>query len=281
MAHILIVEDELVSQRLLLRLIEAMGHQVSVAASSVDAWAVLEGEEAAVEVIALDLGLPQTSGLDFLAEVRSHPIFKHCAVFVCSRHGERDFVLGAARQGVRYYIRKPVEPARLEEALRNLLEADPYGSLFEPVTTIAERRRENLRTVYERLERLNEGLPDMVGDLVKKLGTGDALACMDRLDLIESEGEATGFRGLSLRCRQEKREISKGNFDTVRGRVRTFANLRRLIPVRLERVAATYFEGTGPRELADASSAEGTTDEAEAADNDNGNGEAGDRSTKT
>ena len=69
--HILVVDDEPHIGLLLRPHFEQLGYRVSVARSIADARAVLAAPAVGVDVVLLDLHLPDGSGLDMLRRLRA------------------------------------------------------------------------------------------------------------------------------------------------------------------------------------------------------------------
>jgi two-component system response regulator HydG len=106
-ARILIVDDEPVLLKSLSRYLEAQGYGVAVAADAASAWLALEGF--AMDLVLLDLGLPDRPGLDLLSEIKQS--YPGIGVVVLTAHGEVDTIVEAMRAHADHYVLKP---ARLD-----------------------------------------------------------------------------------------------------------------------------------------------------------------------
>ncbi len=129
---ILVIEDEKDVRRLIRRSLEALGHVVTEAADG------RHGLESIVrqrpEVVILDLGLPDTDGMDLLVALRE---WSEVPVIVLSaRDGEVEKV-AALEAGADDYLTKPFSPAelsaRIKVALRHAARAAGSG---EPVLRV-------------------------------------------------------------------------------------------------------------------------------------------------
>jgi PleD family two-component response regulator len=79
-----------------------------------------------VDLILLDVEMPEMSGFEFLDRIRNnpeHPEQKDIPVIFITSHGEEDFAAQAASGGAQDYAVKPFEPAVLMEKIGSLLAA--------------------------------------------------------------------------------------------------------------------------------------------------------------
>jgi CheY-like chemotaxis protein len=78
--RVLVVDDELPLQRIAVRILERLGHEVHASASCAEARAVLE--TLLVDVAIIDLGLPDGLGSDLAREIRSR--YPHLGIILSS-----------------------------------------------------------------------------------------------------------------------------------------------------------------------------------------------------
>jgi CheY-like chemotaxis protein len=118
--RILLAEDNMVNQRLALRLLEKCGHQVAVTTNGREALAALDTGE--FDVVLMDIQMPEMDGFEATAAIRSKEgnIGKHMPIIAMTAHamtGDRERCIGAGMDG---YIAKPIHPAELFKTLSNL-----------------------------------------------------------------------------------------------------------------------------------------------------------------
>ena len=110
--HILIAEDNLVNQRLTLRLLEKRGHTVKVANNGQEALAALD--EQLFDLILMDLQMPEMDGLEATTAIRAQESGgQHLPIIAMTAHtaqGDRERCLEV---GMDDYISKPIEPQKL------------------------------------------------------------------------------------------------------------------------------------------------------------------------
>lgn len=116
-SHLLIVEDDELVQALLAAYLQNDGFKVSLASTGKEMFGVLNGE--AVDLILLDLGLPDEDGLTLARQIRARssvPI-----VVITSRQG-RDDRITALELGADDFLTKPFDPQELLLRIHNLID---------------------------------------------------------------------------------------------------------------------------------------------------------------
>lgn len=109
MAHILHVDDSLETVIFVRKCLEPM-YQVQDVASLQDLRSM---EMSTVDLILLDINLPDGSGLDFLDEVAQDPDYYPPIILLSARDTSADIVYGI-NMGAEDYITKPFKPAELK-----------------------------------------------------------------------------------------------------------------------------------------------------------------------
>ena len=124
--RILLVEDDPVLLRTLTIGLRAEGHEVVVAADGRTALAALREDDP--ELVVLDLGLPDVSGMDVLASLRE---WSRLPVVVLSARADSSDKVGALDAGADDYVTKPFA---MDELLARLRSAHRRGGADpEPV----------------------------------------------------------------------------------------------------------------------------------------------------
>lgn len=119
-SRVLIVEDEAAQRRILEETVKRLGFDVSTAESGVRGLEVLKGPGgASVELVILDLVMPEMGGLEFLENLQA--IRGDLPVIVQTSQGSIETVIKAMRAGADDFVVKPVSPERLKASIQNLL----------------------------------------------------------------------------------------------------------------------------------------------------------------
>ena len=126
---VLVVDDEPPIRRFLRTSLGAAGYHIVVAENASEAAAMLATEKP--DVIILDLGLPDRSGLDLIAEIRTRsPV----PIIVLSARSDEQSKVEALDLGADDYVSKPFGmaelTARLRAALRHAFQAQGEFPVF-------------------------------------------------------------------------------------------------------------------------------------------------------
>ncbi len=117
---ILVVDDDPVQRRLLEAMLRRFGYEASVADSGDAAIRLLSGPEGeAIDLVVLDLVMPDLDGMGVLAQLRERGINK--PVVVQTAHSSVETVVSAMRAGAADFVVKPVGAERLQVSIKNAL----------------------------------------------------------------------------------------------------------------------------------------------------------------
>jgi len=119
--RVLLAEDNLVNQRLMVRLLEKRGHHVKVATNGREALAALEKES--FDLVLMDVQMPEMDGFEATAAIREKEKRNgsHQPVIALTAHamkGDRERCLARGMDG---YLSKPIRPQELDELLESHL----------------------------------------------------------------------------------------------------------------------------------------------------------------
>ena len=117
---VLVVEDDELMRDAIARTLAHQGYLVLTAPTGHDAVGMVRNEVGPIDVVLLDVHLPDVSGVDLCARLRE--LRPDLPVVVCSGKAEPQEVARLLGLGVRRYFQKPIEPdellATVEAALR-------------------------------------------------------------------------------------------------------------------------------------------------------------------
>ncbi len=116
--RVLLVEDNLINQRIALHLLEKQGYQVTLAENGFEALAALEKES--FDLVLMDVQMPEMDGFKATAAIRAKEKITagHIPIIAMTAYamvGDRERCLAAGMDG---YITKPPRPDELREAMR-------------------------------------------------------------------------------------------------------------------------------------------------------------------
>ncbi len=124
---VILAEDNIVNQRLAVRLLEKRGHAVTVAGDGRETLAALEKQ--AFDLLLLDMQMPEMNGFDVAVAIREkeRDTGKHLAIVAMTAHamtGDRERCLAAGADG---YVSKPVQPEELFKTIEEVLDGSNGG----------------------------------------------------------------------------------------------------------------------------------------------------------
>ncbi|GAF79093.1 unnamed protein product, partial [marine sediment metagenome] len=120
---VLVVDDEKNIRRTLQLVLEGEGFRVSGAETAAEALAILASPESPVDLAILDVKLPDMSGLDALAKIRSDEGTKDLPIIVISGHATVNDAVQAIKLGASDFFEKPLARERIVVSVRNVLHA--------------------------------------------------------------------------------------------------------------------------------------------------------------
>ncbi len=161
--RVLVVEDD---EAILALLTAVLSVEYDIISASTGAAAVTAALDERLDLVLLDVGLPDASGLDVCRRMKTQPTLVSIPIiFLTSNTSPDDEVNGFDAGGVDY-ITKPINPAVLRARVRNHLELKQSRDALERIarmdalTGIANRRAfdELLTREWRRLARVGQSL---------------------------------------------------------------------------------------------------------------------------
>lgn len=128
-ATVLVVEDNLNNFVLIARLLGYLG--VKQCEWKASGWQVLEYAESLphIDLILMDIFLPERDGYDLLSLLRAHPRFKDTLIVAVTADASQENMERARKAGFNGFIGKPIDPDRFPDQIRRILRGEP---VWEP-----------------------------------------------------------------------------------------------------------------------------------------------------
>jgi len=119
------LQDNLINQKVAMRMLISQGHAVTIADDGRKALAALEAEP--FDAVLMDVQMPVMDGLEAVAEIRKREQSRggHIPVIAMTAHtlkGDRERCLAAGMDG---YVSKPIDKRQLFETLDRLTTQSP------------------------------------------------------------------------------------------------------------------------------------------------------------
>ncbi|WP_411877768.1 LuxR C-terminal-related transcriptional regulator [Polaromonas sp. YR568] len=116
--HVALVEDDVHFQNAIVTAIAASPDIRLMSLASTRAQGLQSLESAPADVLLVDLGLPDGSGIDVIHA--AHTLWPTCAVMVCTAFGDEAHVLQSIEAGASGYLLKDSEPENMLHEIRSL-----------------------------------------------------------------------------------------------------------------------------------------------------------------
>ena len=139
-ARILIADDEPLNVDLLEQELELLGHDSIAAFDGAAALRMLADEP--VDLVLLDIMMPQLDGYGVLRQIKADPSLRHLPVIMISALDQLDSVLRCIELGAEDYLPKPFDPVLLKARIGACLEKKRWHDLEVAYRREIERERE-------------------------------------------------------------------------------------------------------------------------------------------
>ena len=186
---VLIVDDSLTVRMDLAEAFSAAGFRPVLCATAADAREALAGDT--VDVIVLDVLLPDANGVDLLSEIRSSPLGSAVAIVMLSSEAEVKDRIRGLRTGADEYVGKPYDAAYLVAKVEELVRTRPPADATTVVVI------DDSRTFREVLREALSG----AGYFVLEAATGEEglrVTGTRRPDAIIVDGVLPGMDGATV-----------------------------------------------------------------------------------
>jgi two-component system sensor histidine kinase/response regulator len=130
--RILLVEDNTVNQKLAIRMLEKMGHRITLACNGAEACPMVR--EGKFDVVLMDLQMPVMGGLEAAAEIRKMEKSKgrRTPILAMTAHAAADDERRCLEAGMDGYISKPVRREQLRKEIARVTSHEMRGGIRKP-----------------------------------------------------------------------------------------------------------------------------------------------------
>ncbi|WP_438971635.1 sigma-54-dependent transcriptional regulator [Methylophaga sp.] len=171
MLNVLLIEDETLFAKSVLRRLQREGHQGTIAYSLEDGREQLKAQ--LPDILLLDVRLPDGSGLELLKEIQSNQDWQGMPVVMMTAYGELEDAVSAMKSGATDYLKKPVDLDELVLTLAKVMQKQKLSQQLdysqvrethgiEPITMIGFSQ--SMQKVRQQIDR--------IASLVEKTGQG-------------------------------------------------------------------------------------------------------------
>jgi two-component system, repressor protein LuxO len=215
-ARILIVEDTPTQAELARAMLVGLGHELRVAETAGDAFAVTRAWQP--DAVLVDLELPDYSGMDLMRQLRGEGV--DAAVIVITANASVNVAVEAMREGAVDFIVKPFSKARLTVTLANALEKRALAAQLRNARARLDRDRffgfigvsPAMQAVYRTIESVAVSKASVF--ITGESGTGKELAA----EAVHRASSRRSRRFVALNCGAIPRDLLESEiFGHVKG----------------------------------------------------------------
>ena len=185
---ILIVDDESANLDIIDKILQQSNHKTFTAESGEEALKILKKESAKIDLILLDLIMPEVNGIDLLKTLKDDNNTYHIPVIMLSALDEIDTIVECISMGADDFLIKPVNRILLHARLNNALEKKYFHDKeikYQKQIKIEQEKSDKL---------LLNILPESIA---KRLKNGESLIADDFEDSTVLFADLAGFTKLS------------------------------------------------------------------------------------
>ncbi len=199
--RILVAEDNVVNQKLALRLLQQMGYRADLASNGIEAIESVERQT--YDVILMDVQMPEMDGLEAARRINARwnsdrP--RIVAMTANAMQGDREMCIAA---GMDDYLTKPIRVERLVEALVSAhgAESSSMTTTIDDETFAALRDATGGDFVRELVDTFLTEAPSMLAELRESFANGDAERFRRAAHSLKSNGNTFGALTLGTLAR--------------------------------------------------------------------------------
>jgi class 3 adenylate cyclase len=145
---ILAVDDLQENRELVARYLSRSGHMVVTAAGGEEALRTLDQTD--VDVVLLDLVMPDMDGREVLRRIKEHPEWRATPVIVISGRQDMDGIIECIEAGADDYLFKPFNPVLLQARIKAGIERKRWHDREEQYRQQLERNEKFIRATFGR-----------------------------------------------------------------------------------------------------------------------------------
>ena len=196
----LVVDDSPVNRQLLKKRLETLGLEVLQAENGADGLAVLAANPGHIDVVLLDVVMPELDGYQTLEAMKADEATRHIPVLVVSSVEELDSVVRCIELGATDYLTKPINPAILAARIDASLAAKRLHDLEQESL---ERQTALNRTIERQKQELSRFLSPQVAALVSS-PEGEQLLSGHRREITVAFCDLRGFTAFAEQADPEE-----------------------------------------------------------------------------
>ncbi len=209
----LVVDDSSVNRLVLTKRLETLGLEVLQAENGMRGLEVLGAHPETVDVVLLDVEMPELDGYETLAALKADSETRHIPVLVVSSIEELDAVVRCIELGATDYLTKPINPSILAARVNASL---TEKRLHDLEAESLRRERELHRTIERQKAELSRFLSPQIAALVSSQ-EGETLLAGHRREITVVFCDLRGFTSFAEQADPEELFATLGEYHGMMG----------------------------------------------------------------
>ena len=224
--RLLLVEDNVVNQKVVMAILRKKGYQLDVAGNGREALARLEASTESYDAVLMDVQMPVLDGLETTRVIRRNSRWSNLPIIAMTAHamnGDRERCIQA---GMDSYLSKPIQPAHListiEQHLAGRASARPAAPANEIERGLTDRlMREDSAMAKDLLQVFLQLAPERLERLEIAKADADAFTLAAEARKIAAAAEQLSSRGLGECAQRIERAARSGDLHNIAGEIET------------------------------------------------------------
>jgi signal transduction histidine kinase/CheY-like chemotaxis protein/HPt (histidine-containing phosphotransfer) domain-containing protein len=218
-ARVLLVEDNLVNQKVVMAILRKQGFNIDVANDGREALTKIEASN--YHLVLMDIQMPVLDGLETTRAIRRDPRWQNLPIIAMTAHamnGDRERCLQA---GMNAYISKPVQPAHLVSMVETHLTSRAREAPANPANAIERALIDRLMQddsamVNDLLQLFLQLAPERLERLETAADQYDGDTLIAEAKNIAADAEQLTSRSLGECAQRIEQAAARGDFDSVK-----------------------------------------------------------------
>ncbi|MDP8990154.1 MAG: response regulator, partial [Acidobacteriota bacterium] len=209
--RVLVVEDNLVNQKVVLAILRKKGFQIDVANDGREALSKLEAAADPYDIVLMDVQMPVLDGLETTRIIRKNRRWDRLPIVAMTAHamnGDRERCLQA---GMNSYVSKPVQPAHLISLIEKLLQ-EWAAAPQPPAPVTAHLVLEHSAMAQDLLELFLQLAPERLRQMETAAGQSDGSTLAAEARKIADAASQFASRAVADCAQRLELAAANGNF---------------------------------------------------------------------
>ena len=236
-ARLLLVEDNLVNQKVVMAMLRKKGFEIDVANDGREALAKLDAAERDYDVVLMDIQMPVMDGFETTRVIRRNPRWERLPVIAMTAHAMNGDKERCFQAGMDSYVSKPIQPAHLIATIERHLSGRDSGRRPAPESDIERGltdrlMQEDSAMANDLLRVFLQLAPERLERLELAAGHHDGSTLVAEAKKIAEAAEQLTSHRLGDCAHRIRRAAQRGDFaaiagelDTLRGEIRSLEAL--------------------------------------------------------